>query len=125
MFQLQQQWINAFVWVSTFLVALAAALAPHDAEPASLLFSLGAPWLAVAVAVRIFQRRTRRAARRAVEPDRRAYDALWQELLADPGPLAALEAAALQVPLRPDTPLSSGLICAFTPPFPPPPPTGI
>ena len=95
-FQLRQEWINAFVWVSTFLVTFAAILAPHAAEPAALLFSVGAPWLAVAVAVRLFQHRTRRAALRAVEPDRRAYDALWRALLADPGPLAQLDAAALQ-----------------------------
>jgi hypothetical protein len=90
-FQLRHEWVNATLWISSFLLAMGVALRPHAPEPALFILSIGAPWFAVAVAIRVFAVWTTRAARRAIADDRRFYDALWALVLDDPASRAAAD----------------------------------
>ena len=90
-YQLRGQWLLATFWISSFLIALGAALVPIAPEPAVFILSLGAPWFAAAAAIRAFAWWTARAARRSIAEDLRYYETLWALVLDDPASRAAAD----------------------------------
>ena len=101
---LRGQWVYVFIWYGLCWLSFAAAVHPYGPEGrrcAAILGAIGAPFALIGAATKLSQRRTRAAARRAIEADRQHYDRLWHGLLADPrarAALAALAAAAAACP---------------------------
>ena len=98
-FSQRNQYVYLFMWYGACWIGFGSAIYPYGPEGRScaiFLAGIGAPFLLAGAAVKVSQIRNRAASCRAIEEDRRIYDAIWAELLADPASRRALDAIAAE-----------------------------